>query len=1593
MRNSYPLISMLIFVLLMTLLVATVNAQVAPTVSSTGNESTVVKVYRYVFPLPFAEPMWKAHDFWIGAVITSASETVNVWIDANYNNKIDENDIRSTVQPGQVLRIGKGQLMSSNIQWDKNPLIIFTDKPVDIYAWIYNNDFGIYDETGAVYSTPMPATLLLGVNVIKLYITPWEEDANVYINGVYQGLVKYGKVLTVQYDRPTNVIVSSDKPVVAVSLAMDLASKSRLYAYSLMPPLSGEYLIPPAIGSVAKELGATTAEEYYVVVSANGNVLEKAPLPPQPRVLTLNNAAVFVFRIFSHVDPWAHAPRYVASAEGLAPVSPSLCYWVLPAHNAHGEYGQIVVYAKGETQIYFDRGADGSIDDNITIYNGTYILTSRDYPSTLAVYVKGLMTCSATYIGAWNFHLDTATERRSTTLVLSKITTTTATFPAVVQRWGESCVEAVLRALNATGLSISQAIDVHDVARVVARGLPVVADFRPTLGEGHRVVIVGVQGDKFVVWDPSGALLDYSLGSARVSAYVEPLLAPYLYLLDKRVLDLFPGHVVFYETAGRIRSVALLAKTGALYDRFVDPNATFWVWSTGGVDVEIMQKVGDGELRYRPTLVSTQRVNGGFLYEFKWEVEPLAGTTVDVYVNGSRYGPFIVFPSPKVYETTAGKVYISGRYVFAYLPHAREVEISVGQLRFVLEQSVHDLSELVKLPEVGEVKIGGVSTAGYLGRIDRVIYDIPSGLVYVYATADAVLVNGRSATFKGDVWVGRASGNVEVVTRVGDYEVDRLMIEPGVVDVVFSRQVASRAISQIAYVNYTGHCRVKVEGRGDVVVSKATSTLYSSSYVYGYVRRDSGRADVALELTEECPRYSVRYLYRGLVPVARAEAPIAVVLVLDKSGSMDSVDRGVRRIDAAKSAAQVLIDEVAKLGGYVGLIAFDNKPYVLTTLTKNYTYVKSLLRSITPGGSTNIGDSIIEAAKLLENFGGRALIVLVTDGEHNTGTPPEEAVYKIPKIPVFAIGLGNEVSHDQLKLVAKVTGGYYLYSPTATDLVNVFATLVGVALGTLIYNGTSTRLALDLSLYDDVEIVLNWTGRPNVAIWLPRQTVGQVGIVQAEKVPLSQLCREGASCSENGAVIKATNLLWIGIESNAPISVRAASSTPSTRLVKVWPGEEVSPGSVIELFVESPYIIREVRSGDLQCQRINIMRYRCEIPTRNPKPVYTIYVRVAKYIQLGIPTQAEVKDESITIRVRQEEACKIQINGPSVIELNGPSREVSYQVTGQPRGANVNVFIDPYDSGIYWNPISTTVGGGFFVTFYHLGVRIREYIITAGCVERGGADQLTVRVHETFQPSLPTVDEIKETVTVGKKKNITIPLSGKGEVKIVKRPKWAGVRLEGGELAVTLELDKPGRYEGEIVVESAGFRRAVKLNVEALPIASVKNASTQKARAKLSLDGVYIDREGETGHTALAIVDESAVGHKLPSAVKYFDIYSERARRVVVKVNASKAGLALYWYNGTVWKMVARSDTNIIVYEINGTSTPNVGQLSGALFAVAPPVLKGDLNANGVLDIGDVVLLLQIVAERKYDYAADIDNDGEVDIDDIVWLLEQIAKD
>ena len=54
--------------------------------------------------------------------------------------------------------------------------------------------------------------------------------------------------------------------------------------------------------------------------------------------------------------------------------------------------------------------------------------------------------------------------------------------------------------------------------------------------------------------------------------------------------------------------------------------------------------------------------------------------------------------------------------------------------------------------------------------------------------------------------------------------------------------------------------------------------------------------------------------------------------------------------------------------------------------------------------------------------------------------------------------------------------------------------------------------------------------------------------------------------------------------------------------------------------------------------------------------------------------------------------------------------------------------------------------------------------------------------------------------------------------------------------------------------------------------------------------------------------------------------------------------------------------------------------------------LNGDVNADGVVNILDVVLLVNMVLSDEYDSTADLNNDGLVNVLDIVVLVDTILN-
>jgi Ca-activated chloride channel family protein len=146
------------------------------------------------------------------------------------------------------------------------------------------------------------------------------------------------------------------------------------------------------------------------------------------------------------------------------------------------------------------------------------------------------------------------------------------------------------------------------------------------------------------------------------------------------------------------------------------------------------------------------------------------------------------------------------------------------------------------------------------------------------------------------------------------------------------------------------------------------------------------------------------------VPVDRA----SVMLVTDRSGSMQAKDVAPNRLVAARNAALDFVDAVPSRVR-VGLIAFNQGAEVAQIPTTDKQVVRDAISSVTPAGGTATGDALTAALRVLrpnrqDPRPPPAAIVLLTDGKSTKGRDPVDAAREAGrlKIPVYTVALGTE---------------------------------------------------------------------------------------------------------------------------------------------------------------------------------------------------------------------------------------------------------------------------------------------------------------------------------------------------------------------------------------------------------------------------------------------------------------------------------------------------------------------------------------------------------------------------------------------------------
>jgi Ca-activated chloride channel homolog len=176
----------------------------------------------------------------------------------------------------------------------------------------------------------------------------------------------------------------------------------------------------------------------------------------------------------------------------------------------------------------------------------------------------------------------------------------------------------------------------------------------------------------------------------------------------------------------------------------------------------------------------------------------------------------------------------------------------------------------------------------------------------------------------------------------------------------------------------------------------------------------------------------------------RVQAPLAAVLVIDRSGSMAG-----DKIVAARRAAESFVTRLRD-GDRVAVVTYGSEPTVelpfITIDANTRQQALKVVRRIEEGGGTNISGGL-EAAKRqltqasLEGFVGR--VVLISDGRPTEGDRRVSSLTKLADelrvsgAQTSTLGLGLDYNEDLMEAVAVEGGGRYHYLRTGAQLAKI----------------------------------------------------------------------------------------------------------------------------------------------------------------------------------------------------------------------------------------------------------------------------------------------------------------------------------------------------------------------------------------------------------------------------------------------------------------------------------------------------------------------------------------------------------------------------
>ena len=168
-----------------------------------------------------------------------------------------------------------------------------------------------------------------------------------------------------------------------------------------------------------------------------------------------------------------------------------------------------------------------------------------------------------------------------------------------------------------------------------------------------------------------------------------------------------------------------------------------------------------------------------------------------------------------------------------------------------------------------------------------------------------------------------------------------------------------------------------------------------------------------------------------------------IALVLDVSGSM----RRDNRFGALQDALDVFLSELeaSPQEELVSLTVYSTNDKKLVDLTPNMLAIREAFAEESPGGFTAIGEGLKTGLKSIEKDNLRRefalkTIILMTDGNHNTGVFPDIIAQDVADANVIlhTVTFSAGANQDLMRTCAEIGGGIHLHADDEDELEEQF---------------------------------------------------------------------------------------------------------------------------------------------------------------------------------------------------------------------------------------------------------------------------------------------------------------------------------------------------------------------------------------------------------------------------------------------------------------------------------------------------------------------------------------------------------------------------